>query len=147
MWDKRVSIVLFIICLLLYSGALMAQGPGLQIRNIQDSLYGGEVFTGVEEVIISPDSSEALEVEVSRGEPGGEFEVSFPDDEVELEGDRNGFVIMATDFTTNLEDNKGYFDENGEAIFTIGATFKEIAEGIAGGDYEGSAFVEVNSLD
>lgn len=144
-------ILLFLILLLFSTTAAEAQGwLKIRIRVENKDLTPGAVFSGMERVVISPESSDALQVDISSHHrlAGERYEVTFPQEEVILYND-NGDTLLATDFETSLEGNIGVVDDGGDDQFTLGATIKNISYDVPSGHYvsEPPALIYVEFMD
>ena len=146
------KIVLLMIVFLLFStAAVRAQGwLKITVRVENKDLTPGAVFAGVEQVVVSAESSGALNVDISSHHrlSGERYQVSFPREEVILYNE-NGDTLLATDFETSLEGNIGVVDDKGNDEFRLGATIKNISVDRTSGEYESdpSAIIYVEFID
>ncbi|MFW5787440.1 MAG: hypothetical protein ACOCV3_04170 [Halanaerobiales bacterium] len=152
MTNRKYKIILLILILfiLFYGMLVKAAWYDLELKVENKALSPGSVFSGVGEVVIAPESGNALLVEVKgHNKMAGEYYViSFPQSEVELyhgEGD----TLLATDFQTSLEENIGQLNNKGRDQFTLGATIKNITSDKSSGEYETyeQAVIEIDFLD
>ena len=149
---NNIKYCLIILILFMFISTISwAQPNNLRIQQLQQEVIDpGTVWADVQEVVVDPDDSGGATVNVS-GNPshraaGTEYIVYFGQEEVELEND-NGDTIIVTDFSTNLTDDQGVLDADGEDSFRIGATFKNITSDISGGEYVGEANIIIETIE